>query len=180
MDPKCRVTYSKRRIGVRKIVLSAIAITVLTVGMRWGALAVGASEPTTLALITLILVVLTLTLVTAVILGIVETLGIVAFVAVIALVLNAGMAIFVFLVAVIALILAILTAVAKKEGLRFRWMFTTYALAAFVIGGELAVGSVRWSVVIALTGIIAFFILWRFVPERHAPSDSVTSEGDRA
>lgn len=56
-------------------------------------------------------------------------------------------------------------AAAEQEDVKFWWVFTAYMLEALAIGGALTVGSAGWSIAIALAGVLALLVLWRFAPE---------------
>lgn len=131
---------------MKKIVLSAIAAVVVTVGTYHIALLAGAREPAAAALTALVFAAVALTAV-AFAAGFIFAAAFDAFAVAVAAAVAfavAAVAAFAFTAvafAAFAAAAAVAAFAAKEEHLKFRWVFGAYVAEALVIVGALAVGS---------------------------------------
>ena len=163
---------------MKKIVLSAIAAIVLTVGVYWVVLAFGASQEQAFAVVASVAFAVAAAAASAsaaaasasaaAAAAASAAFAVVASVAFAGAASAASAAAFVAVVAAFVAVVAASAAAiaAEQEGIRFRWALVVYGLEALAIWGALAVGGPVWSACIAATGIVAItgaYFLWRAI-----------------
>ena len=160
---------------MKKIVLSAIAAIVLTVGVYWvalflgashtGAIAAAAAAAATAAIATIATAATAATATTvAAVAAAVAAAGTAAGIIVIA---SAAAGIIVIASAVVTAAAGITTvaALAKKAHIQFRWVLSFYTIEALAIVGAFTIPNRGWSIAASFGGISLLLFLWRIAPD---------------